>query len=261
MRCKTVFLCGVTAVALAGATAFGPAFAQTQNAPATQSAPADQAAPDQSSTAASTDATTSGTAAVHHARHHARTASTESGSERNTTKELNEQQLAQAQAGGPVAQNAQPAQSTDVAEAGSGAAPSETGGQAGAGQAGTAYAQPPGKTMADNAPAGAQSGNASSEAQSTASSTPSSAVPVSQVQNAKQTLASASLKNTGGQQIGTVQKIMSDTKGAPTKVQVKLDESKGMGPRSVWIDANQLQYQPQDNSVITNLSPEQLNSM
>jgi hypothetical protein len=86
-------------------------------------------------------------------------------------------------------------------------------------------------------------------------------IALTQVQNAQQTLASAKLQGTIGQQLGTVQQISNDANGAPAKVQVKLDPSLGMGERSVWIGAVQLQYQPDTNVVTTTLSPEQLSTM
>lgn len=91
--------------------------------------------------------------------------------------------------------------------------------------------------------------------------TQSASVPVTQVQNAQQTLASAKLQGPGGKPLGLVQQITRDTNGAPAKIQVELDQSLGFGVRSVWIDANQLQYLPQNNTVTTTLTPAQLNSM
>jgi hypothetical protein len=84
---------------------------------------------------------------------------------------------------------------------------------------------------------------------------------LTQVQNAQQTLASAKLQGTTGQQIGIVQQVSNDANGTLGKILVKLDPSLGMGTRSVWIDADQLRYQPDTNAVTTTLSPEQLSTM
>jgi hypothetical protein len=292
MRCKNMLLGSALALAgtLAGTLAIAPAFAQT-TAPAAQTAPAVEPA------ATPTNDTATKVAPV---AHHVRTASSESLSERNTTKQLNEQQLALAQSG----QNAQTAQAQPTAMT-----PAPTQGQAAtAGQAGgyssnpaagttdlnassagnpqssmsapsteaTGSAPAPGDTNSnvgpDQNPGSRASATDSNAMPKMAANTPSaaanlsaassgSAVPVTQVQNAQQTLAAAKVQGAGGKPLGTVQQITSDTNGAPAKVQVELDQSLGFGARSVWINADQLQYLPQNNAVTTTLTPEQLNSM
>ena len=86
-------------------------------------------------------------------------------------------------------------------------------------------------------------------------------MPLGQVPNAKQTLANAKVQGASGQPIGTVTEVSSDKSGTATKVQVKLDQTSGTGGRSVWINADQLQYQPQNNALTTTLTPEQLSTM
>jgi len=260
-------------------------FAQTENTPASQSAPADQSSPQNGATSGTASTTTDQNAmpTAHHHRHHMRTASSESRSERRTTNDLNKQQLAQAEAadqqGPQMAQGSSPANASyqgnganapSMEISGSAPAPSRTDSNVGPTSepdknADTVNA--PSQQHADNAGTNssqtAMAENASSGTQNmSAASTPQSGpMPVTQVQNAQQTLASAKVQGEGGKPIGTVQAITRDPDGTPTKVQVELDQSLGMGKRSVWIDADQLKYEPRDNAVTTNLSPDQLSTM
>jgi hypothetical protein len=288
-----MLLGGATALALT--VALTPGFAQTtQNAPAQQSTPADQTQADpsaaQSGNATGTDASATdqtSTPSVHHHRHHLRTAATESGSERRATNDLNKQQLAQAQAADQQIAQGQSAMATgnsaSPADQANGSGPDT--GQRSAMNApsteGSGSAQAPGETESNTGPMSAPDKTADSASPSSQQNTmtaentspgaqnmsaPSAGPqtgpePVSQVRNAQQTLASAKVQSTGGTKIGTVQAITNDPNGTPTKVQVELDQSLGMGKRSVWINADQLQYEPRDNALTTSLSPDQLSTM
>jgi hypothetical protein len=274
MRCRNMLM--GSALALTGALALTPGVAQTTpnappNAPAEQSAPAgapaDQPAAQNgavSGTDSSTpDQTASDQAATVHHRHHTRTASTESRAERRTTNDLNKQQLAQAQAADQQGQQMAQTQSTAMTSG----SPASSADQSNAGgDHNIGPTSEPDKT-ADSASASSQQNAMTAENTSPQNmSAPSSAAqsgptPVSQVQNAQQTLASAKVQSTGGKKLGTVQAITNDPNGTPTKVQVELDQSLGMGKRSVWINADQLQYEPRDNALTTSLSPDQLSTM
>jgi hypothetical protein len=87
------------------------------------------------------------------------------------------------------------------------------------------------------------------------------AVPLVQVPNAQQTLASAKVTRPDGSPVGTVQEIDHDSSGTVTRVEVRLDERLGMGTRSVWINARKLYYQPQEKRLTTILSAVQLSTM
>jgi hypothetical protein len=87
------------------------------------------------------------------------------------------------------------------------------------------------------------------------------AVPLTQVPNAQQTLGSAKVTRPDGSPVGTVQEIDRDSGGMVTRVEVRLDQSLGVGTRSVWINARKLYYQPQEKRLTTILSAVQLSTM
>jgi hypothetical protein len=257
MRCRNMLLSSV--LALAGTLAVAPGFAQS--AQPTPSAP---------DTQSSASPSTSSAAPSHRARHHVRTAPRESRSERKTTEQLNEQQLAQAQSGtnaqtaqaGAVSSDAQAGMAAPSTEAtGTAPAPADTNSNVSPNQNLSSTSASDTSATSAQAKVAANSSPTTPQTTQTPSPTQGSAVPVTQVQNAQQTLAQAKVENTSGKPLGTVQQISRDANGAPAKVQVELDQSLGLGVRSVWINADQLQYEPQNNAVTTNLTPDQLNSM
>jgi hypothetical protein len=242
---------GSATLALAGALSFAAANAQTpysmpQQSPAAQT----PATPTQDATTGTANKATT----AHHRRHRVHTASNESRQERETTKKLNEQQLAQATSQqSQVAQAQAAALSQQTQQSATASGQTEASGDASNANAADA-------AMANATPQSSPMKTAQAD-QGTPDSSPQQAEPLTQVQNAQQTLASAQVRNAGGKTIGTVSNIQKDPSGTPTKVEVKLDQSLGMGNRSVWIDADQLKYEPQDNALTTNLSPAQLNTM
>jgi hypothetical protein len=276
MRCKTMLLGGATILALAGALVSAPASAQSTN---TQQAPAAQ-----SGQSNDTQTATQTTHAAVHRHHHVRTASNESRQERATTKQLNEQQLAQATTAANT-QTAQLEQTPAQPETGSTATPSDQSASTDTGQSNSALAAnapnpaattPRSSESAPTSKADNSQDSASSAVDAMANTPkpqrtaqngssappPAGAEPLTQVQNPQQTLASAKVVGTSGTTIGTVSQVQSDSSGAPSKVEVKLDQSMGAGTRSVWINADKLQYLPQDNELTTPLTPQQvMNSM
>jgi hypothetical protein len=279
MRCRNMLL-GATALALGAVMAAAPAFAQTQTMPAQQSAvqsPADQApsAVDSDPSAAGQDAATS---ARHQRHHHMRTTPTDSPSERRMTNDLNKRQLAQAEAADQQVQQTAQGQSpsgpagspADGDQANGGQddnqraamnAPSTEVSAATPDQTDIGPRSEPDRTADSAAPSGMNASAGAHQADGASTARQTGPTPVTGVQNAQQTLAAANVQGSGGKMIGTVQAITNDPNGTPRKVQVELDQSLGMGKRSVWINADQLTYQPQDNAVTTTLSPDQLSTM
>ncbi|HEY5048820.1 MAG TPA: hypothetical protein VII49_12455 [Rhizomicrobium sp.] len=295
MKCRNILLGGATLLALSSTVVLISANAQTPNTPASQSMQPALPSPDSDATAPSTTAVSHHHHAMHHPRHHGhmRTAATESGSERKATDDLNKQQLDQGKATmpGPSGQMGQPGQmgQNPPNAMGPGAMqgqaapprPADTNTNVGPTHEPDPNAATVGNPSQQGGPGGPQSNNAgqtssSMVAENTVSSpmtrptgaTENVSAPaangemaVSQVQNAQQTLASAKVKGSGGQALGTVSQVQSDANGTPTKVEVKLDPAMGMGERSVWINADKLQYQPQNNALSTELTPAQLSTM
>jgi hypothetical protein len=84
---------------------------------------------------------------------------------------------------------------------------------------------------------------------------------LSNVQNAKTTLASATVKDSSGQQIGQVRNVHTGSSGKPTKIDIMLTPSNGSQGKTVSVRATELKYDQNSNSLITNLSASALQSM
>ena len=85
--------------------------------------------------------------------------------------------------------------------------------------------------------------------------------PLSNVQNAKTTLASAAVKDSSGQQVGQVSNVHTGTTGKPTKIDITLTSGNGGQSKTVSVKASQLKYDQNSNTLITNLSANALQSM
>ncbi|MGN6514328.1 MAG: hypothetical protein ACTHLR_00625 [Rhizomicrobium sp.] len=91
-------------------------------------------------------------------------------------------------------------------------------------------------------------------------STKSSGVALSSISNAKQKLASASVKDSSGQTLGQVQKVKTTASGAPTAIEVNLTSAPS--PKIVQIPASQLRYDQSSNMLMTvGLSATEVDSM
>jgi hypothetical protein len=88
----------------------------------------------------------------------------------------------------------------------------------------------------------------------------SSGVALSAVSNAKQTLASASVKDSSGQTLGQVQKVKTSASGTPTAIDVSLTSAPT--PKVVQLKASQLRYDRSNNMLMTvGLSASEVQSM
>ncbi|HEY3778314.1 MAG TPA: hypothetical protein VGL35_09665 [Rhizomicrobium sp.] len=84
---------------------------------------------------------------------------------------------------------------------------------------------------------------------------------LSNVQNAKTTLASAQVKDSSGQQVGQVRNVHTGSTGTPTKIDITLTPSNGGRAKTVSVRASELKYDQNSNTLITNLSASALQSM
>lgn len=84
---------------------------------------------------------------------------------------------------------------------------------------------------------------------------------LSNVQNAKTTLASAQVQDANGQQIGQVKDVHTGNSGKPTKVDITLMPSNGGNGKTVSVKATDLRYDQQNNTLVTNLTTTDLQAM
>jgi hypothetical protein len=92
-------------------------------------------------------------------------------------------------------------------------------------------------------------------------STSSATEPLTQVQNAKTTLASAQVQDSNGRQVGQVSNVHTSGNGQPIKVDVTLNSNNGNRAKTVSVKATELSYDRNSNTLITNLSADQLDAM
>jgi len=95
---------------------------------------------------------------------------------------------------------------------------------------------------------------------STSASRIKSGEPLSQVQNAKQTLSSATLQDSSGQQVGTVSNVATNASGKPTAVDVSITTSVGQ-PKTVTIKATQLKYDASSNTLMTPMTADEISQL
>lgn len=105
--------------------------------------------------------------------------------------------------------------------------------------------------------------NDATVAQPAASAQPkaSTTVALDTVQNPKQALSSATVKNSSGQPIGQVKKVVVGSDGKPQTIHVTLQGANGGSSKTVAVDANMLSYDPNDKALITPLSTQEINSL
>jgi hypothetical protein len=122
---------------------------------------------------------------------------------------------------------------------------------------------PPAQTYQNNNPgsplnAGGMNGNAADSGMMTTSSATES---LTQVQNAKTTLASAQVQDSNGRQVGQVSNVHTSGNGQPTDIDISLNSNNGGKAKTVSVSASQLRYDRNSNTLITNLSANQLDAM
>ncbi len=88
-----------------------------------------------------------------------------------------------------------------------------------------------------------------------------SAESLSHVKDAKTTLASAQVQDSSGQQVGQVSTVHTSRHGTPTKVDITLTGSNGAQAKVISVSASKLKYDPNSNTLITNLSATDLQAM
>jgi hypothetical protein len=94
-----------------------------------------------------------------------------------------------------------------------------------------------------------------------AMNTSASTESLTSVQNAKTTLASAQVQDSNGQQVGQVSTVHTSTGGKPTKIDITLNSNNGSPAKTIAVNASELRYNPNSNTLITNLSATDLQSM
>jgi len=82
------------------------------------------------------------------------------------------------------------------------------------------------------------------------------AEPLTDVKNAKQTLASASVQDSSGQPVGTVTTVHTDSAGQPTKIDLSLTAN-GQS-KTISVQADQLKYDPSSNTIQAQMTADQL---
>jgi hypothetical protein len=95
---------------------------------------------------------------------------------------------------------------------------------------------------------------------SPATTSASAGEPLSKVKDAKTTLAAATLKDASGQSIGQVATVHTTKRGTPTTVDVTLQTSGGQS-KTVAIKASQLQYDQSSNTLKTDLTSTEVQSL
>jgi hypothetical protein len=84
--------------------------------------------------------------------------------------------------------------------------------------------------------------------------------PLTKVKDAKTTLASASVQDSSGQQIGQVATVHTTKRGTPTKIDVTLQTSSGQS-KTVAIEASKFHYDQSSNTLKTDLTASEVQSM
>ncbi|MGD0191798.1 MAG: hypothetical protein ABSD74_13750 [Rhizomicrobium sp.] len=97
-----------------------------------------------------------------------------------------------------------------------------------------------------------------SSPQANAPMTASAGMPLTQVKNAKATLATASLQDSSGQPIGQVTTVHTTKRGTPTTIDVTLT---GGQSKTVAIKASSLRYDETSNTLKTDLTSSELQSL
>jgi hypothetical protein len=109
-------------------------------------------------------------------------------------------------------------------------------------------------------PSGQMNGtNQNSSSDMTAKS--ANTVTLSSVRNAKTTLASAQVQDSSGQQVGQVTTVHTSRSGHPTKVDVTLTSNNGGTAKTISVKASQLRYDKNNNTLVTNLTATDLQSL
>ena len=100
----------------------------------------------------------------------------------------------------------------------------------------------------------------SSPQNSSATMSASTGQPLTQVKDAKTTLASASVQDSSGQAIGQVATVHTTKRGTPTTIDVTLQSSSGQS-KTVAIKASRLQYDQSSNTLKTDLTASEVQAM
>lgn len=94
-----------------------------------------------------------------------------------------------------------------------------------------------------------------------ASTTSSASVALRDVQNPKETLASASVQDDQGNSIGPVHEVVLGSNGKPTAVKVDVGGFLGIGSKVVAIRANKLKFQQDRNILVTTMTKNQIKAL
>lgn len=95
---------------------------------------------------------------------------------------------------------------------------------------------------------------------SSATMSASAGEPVTKVKNAKTKLASASVQDATGQPIGQVASVHTTKKGTPTTIDISLQSTGGLA-KTVAIKASKLRFDQSSNTLKTNLTSQEVQSL
>ena len=122
-----------------------------------------------------------------------------------------------------------------------------------------ALAMAPGAAFAQNAMQSQQNQNAAPEG--TVAHGTAVQIPLDKVNNAKQTLSSASVEDADGNSVGSVKAVDTNAQGAPTAINVDVGGFLGVGSKTVRLHATNLKYEQDRNVIITNMTKDQIKAL
>lgn len=100
-----------------------------------------------------------------------------------------------------------------------------------------------------------------SSSQNATTMSASAGEPLSKVKDAKTTLASATVQDSSGQQIGQVANVHTTKHGTATTIDVTLQSSGGTQPKTVAIKASKLRYDESSKTLKSDLTSSELQSL
>ncbi|HEY2446426.1 MAG TPA: hypothetical protein VGI20_11885 [Rhizomicrobium sp.] len=99
------------------------------------------------------------------------------------------------------------------------------------------------------------------KASSSSTSSSANAESLTRVKNAKTTLASAQVQDSSGQQVGQVSNVHTTRSGHASKVYITLSSSGGGQAKTISVSASKLKYDKSSNTLITNMTANDLQAM
>jgi len=100
-----------------------------------------------------------------------------------------------------------------------------------------------------------------SQGSSNMTGTSASTESLSSVTDAKTTLASAQVQDSNGQQVGQVANVHTSRSGHPTKIDITLNSNSGTKAKTISVNATELRYDKTSNTLISNATLNDLQSM